>query len=93
MVQIRHEDLRLIAELMKDWVPPHHARQSLDKIKQGQAAIIPLLTASKVSPIPSWWLLILGFPSLLRPCPLLRLRRRRPNLILEWHRAIRRQNS
>jgi hypothetical protein len=76
MVPLRPEDLRHIADLMKDWVPPHHARTSLDHIQRNQAAMLPLLTASKVGSrfLPEAIKLILGFLPLLRPSSLHRLR-------------------
>jgi hypothetical protein len=45
---IRPEDLRLVGDLMKDWIAPHLAPDSIHQIKQDQAALVPLLKVSKV---------------------------------------------
>jgi hypothetical protein len=50
MVQIRPEDFRLIVDLIRTWIPPHLRSESLDQIKRDQAALLPLLTVSRVSP-------------------------------------------
>jgi hypothetical protein len=49
MVHIRPEDFRLVVDLIRTWVPPHLRPQSLHQIKQDQAALLPLLTVSRVS--------------------------------------------
>lgn len=46
---IRPEDLRLVADLMRTWIPPHLAPHSFDQMKQDQAALLHLLTVCKVS--------------------------------------------
>lgn len=45
---IRPEDLRLVGDLMKDWIAPHLAPDSIHQIKQDQAALVPLMKVSKV---------------------------------------------
>jgi hypothetical protein len=49
MEHIRPEDLRLIADLFKRWIPPNHDKRSIDQIKEDQAALLPMLRVSKVS--------------------------------------------
>jgi hypothetical protein len=51
MTYIRPEDLRLVVDLFRSWIPPHLRPGKLDQMKQDQAALSPLLSVSKVSPV------------------------------------------
>jgi len=54
MAYTRPEDLRLIADLMKSWIPPHMTSDSMHQIKADRASLLPLLRVSKVSLIARW---------------------------------------